>query len=191
VNVSDPAAEASGELPAEQVDPAALYLTHRKVMSAAARQVLGTTYASEIDSAVGEVMATRTAMHRRGGLTPVENWAAYLKQAVRNAAMAIVTKRTQVTSLDETPHAGAQLPADIGADPIGDQLLIRVRSAAVHNAIDQLDDRRSQRIVIGRYFDGLTDRELGDELDLTGQRVGQIRRVAERKLAELLGGEQP
>jgi len=188
VNVPDPAAETVGEHPAVQVDPEALYLQHHGVMHAAAREILGTTYDSEIDNAVGQVMATLIAMHRKGSMPAADNWAAYLKRAARNAALAIVRERTKTTSPDRALDAGERFPADTEPDPVSDELLMRIRATEVHNAMDQLD-ARSNRIITGRYFEDLTDHALGGELDLTGQRIGQIRRAAERRLVELLRGE--
>lgn len=181
-----------------QADVAALYGRHYETMCDAALSVLAPNgLAREAEDAVHAVAFNLVRMRQRGRLTPREDWGGYLWKASRNEALKIVRDRRKSDSLDQhledEDGAGEQLAERTeGHDPVGEEIEQRDRAERLWEAMAQLAlDQRSRRIVTGYYFFNMTDAQLGDELGISGQRVGVIRRGVQRKLAEQLrGGEQ-
>lgn len=185
-------APAGGPLPDEsgelvQLDPAALYLTHRDAIWRSARKVLGSGFASEVERVVQQVAVILVRQHRDGKLTPKDNWEAYLRRVAKNEALAVIEDLSQTDSLDQAEEEG-RLATDPLDDPVVREAEHRGQVAALASALDRLDDRQ-RRIVLGSLLEEMSNRQLGSELGVTGQRIGQIRTDALRILARELGGD--
>jgi len=140
--------------------------------------------AGQVEDAVSTVVATLFKMRRSGQLTPKDDWAPYLRRAASNEALRIVAAHARVSPVpDDMPLADRTE----GLDPVSDEATLRAMGGRLREAVNQLEPRQ-RRIVHGYYWQHRTDGELGEELGLTSQRVGQLRHSAERRLGQLLGG---
>lgn len=177
-----------------QLDVGALYLAHSDKLLGGALSVLKPEgLVSEAGEAVQTVVTNLQRMHFQGTLTPRDDWAAYLWRAASNEALKIVKQRKKTDSLDQKiEQAGAERcdPAR-GLDPTAEQAEVRDSAARLGAALDKLDPRGG-RILCGYYLEDMTDAQLGEELNISGQRVGVIRRGVQERLVRLLeGGEYP
>jgi RNA polymerase sigma factor (sigma-70 family) len=128
---------------------------------------------------------TRIAGKRdTGSMEEPENWEAFLVTAVTNACRDIVKATHPAEEIDDSEP---QTHRGIEPDPTGDAAVDRLDHATrvdrAKAALETLDER-SWVIVIGKNYFDRTNRDLGKELGLTGQRVGQLYDRAIKKLWE-------
>jgi len=110
------------------------------------------------------------------------NWEAYLVTAVTNACRDIIKGERADEEIDDAdPRIHRDAAPDPTADTAIDHLEHDTRVAAAAAALDTLDER-SRTIIIDRYVHELTNRAIGENLRLTGRRVGQLHDEALRQL---------
>ena len=173
---------------------AALYLEHGDHLRRVAAAKLGADATrSEVTEVVQEVFADLARL-LGDGQPAVDSWRAYLTTMTSNTVVARgrarTRDRTHQQPLDTDEVDSQQYRAGIGgADPTADTVVARLvidpaeqrRDEHVARALGDLDPR-SRRIIEGRYRDGLTNRTLGEELGISGQRVSQLHDQALRRI---------
>ncbi|GAA1292189.1 sigma-70 family RNA polymerase sigma factor [Saccharothrix xinjiangensis] len=164
-----------------RLDVAALYLRYHAILDGYARRYLPLQRHDDAKDAVMTVFRRLTDMKAKGTLHDQPNWEAYLKRAARNACLDIVGGNRDHEELDPED---LRIHRDAAADPTGDSvvdaILRREKLVRAVAALDVLDaiDTRLRPIVIGRLFEERTDRDIGEQLGITGQRVGQLYKKA-------------
>jgi RNA polymerase sigma factor (sigma-70 family) len=173
-----------------QLDVAALYDAYSDKLFSGALSVLSVNgLTSEAGDAVQAVVTNLARMYVEGTLTPRDDWAGYLWKSARNQALKIV-RSWKTDSLDQRLEQGVAdklAERTDGLDPTAEHVESSDAAARLNAALEQLDPRR-RRIVTGYYLDDMTDAQLGAELNISGQRVGALRRDSHQKLARLLDG---
>jgi len=147
-----------------------------------AHSVLGSASAS------GDVVqdAFLRAWTKLRDLDDPDRFAAWLCGIVRNAALDALRRLRRENA--RTEHAPALEPADPREDGIPGLSLDRAEDrCAVRRAIDELDDV-SRSVVLLKYYEGLSSKEIGLRLGLAATAVDMRLSRARRRLAELLAG---
>ena len=168
------AAEPSPGGPAPHL--AALYACHHGRLRRHAETRLPSHLRHEADVALMAVFAKLVRASADGSLTQPGSWEAYLVAAVSNACVDLVRAERHDVSLDKDSPDLAELDRDAPRDPTADHAVARDEETRaivrVTAALDNLEPRL-RTIVIGKIWDTRSDRDLGRELEITGQRVGQ------------------
>ncbi len=182
--------------PVVQPDVAALYNRHKDAMRASAQKTLApNSMSSDVDDAVSAVVVNLQNARSRGELHDKDDWEPYLRRSVRNAALVIVSTRAKTDSLDEVLETinGIDTFRDRteGLDPVAEQVIERGEHQDVRAAISRAGLTDKQQHILCAYFTrGMTDEAIGDQLGVTGQAVGRMRRRAQNTLKAILeGGE--
>lgn len=160
------------------LDLAAVYLRYHAMLRNFAGKCLPSHLKSEEDIAVATVFTRLLAKQNHGTLGDIENWEAYLVTAVRNACRDIVKLKKNEEELDDKDmrlHGNAL--SDPTSDSVIEEIMQKEKQAIVRVALESLDDQ-SRRIVAGKVENNLSNAEIGRQLGLTGQRVGQIAKQA-------------
>jgi len=170
----DPESAETPPAPATRVDIGPLYVQHHGRLRRHALSCLSDDLHHEADKALMIVFTRLLDSKKKGQLTEQNNWEAYLVRAVTNACLDILktTKDDQEIDQDDPRVHRDALP-----DPTGDTAADRIdRAAKARLAKPILDalEPRLRTIVLGKLIDKRTNRELGAELGLTGQRIGQL-----------------
>jgi RNA polymerase sigma factor (sigma-70 family) len=171
--------------PPAHTDVAALYARYHPRLLRHAHSVL-TDHPDLAQDALMTVFSRLLRRQHEGKLTEQPNWEAYLLRAVRNACLDLLDASEKAHPVEEpAPDAATQLRAP--ADPTGDAVAQRLDDAAkrrrVSAALTALPPRLRQ-IVIQKTAHGRTNADIGRELGLTGQRIGQLHDQAIRQLRE-------
>jgi RNA polymerase sigma factor (sigma-70 family) len=170
--------------PVTRFDVAALYRLHHGRLRRHAERALPDDLCHEADVVLMTVFTRLVNKQSLGQLTEQPNWEAYLVRAVTNACIDILKAAKNDTEIDDNDP---RVHRDARTDPTGDTAAAALdRSVDAHRARDALDtlEPRLRAVVIGKVFHERTNRDLGTELDLSGQRVGQLYRQALQQLRE-------
>ena len=165
-------------------DLAALYQRYHHRLRRHAEWRLSASLQQEADAALMTVFTRLVEARADGRLKEPENWEAFLITAVSNACRDIVKAARDNDEIDDSDPRAHR---DADPDPTGDAAVDHLeRAARVDHARAALEtlDERARTIVIGREFHERTNRDLGKELRLTGQRVGQLYDQALKQLRE-------
>lgn len=181
---------------ADQSDEALLQLYARGDRAAARTLVLRLSprvlgYATRLlaDRAEAEDVAQeamlrlwRVAPEWRTGEAQVTTW---LYRVVTN----LVTdrqrarQRRQATTLDDAPEVADDAPAAVA------QLIEADRMAALDRALDSLPDRQRQALIL-RHFEGMSNPEIAEIMQIGVEAVESLTARAKRTLASALGGQR-
>jgi RNA polymerase sigma factor (sigma-70 family) len=170
-----------------------IYRAYGRVMQATAQQVLGAkgrvVDSKDIEDVVHDAF---TDIMKKGLLTPdTLSIAARLRRVTFNKAYDAVRRATHVQGrpIEELPEADrAVAPLDAWHEAQADREL----GQAVWRNLRRLD-ARERRIYAAHINEGRSFAQIGTELGLSGQRIGQLfRRAMQKLLAEvdLTGGDQ-
>jgi len=177
--------EADHSSPAQpaHTDVAALYNRYHAVLHRQAKSTLPEYLQDQVDDALMTVF-TRLRRHEQAGtLAEQANWEAYLVKAVKNACLDIIKNFPANAGVDADD---ARIYQPVAADPTGDAVTERLDDNATlrraRAALDTLDPRLHD-IVIAK-LQGRTNRDIGTQHDITGQRVGQLYVQAMRIVVE-------
>ncbi len=185
VSVDRQPAEAEPEpVAAQPVDLAALYQRYHDRLCRHARGFLPRSLQHEVDAATMTVFMRLVDARATGRLKEPRSWEAFLVAAVTNACRDIVKVTRENEEIDDSDP---RTHRDCEADPTGDGAVDHLEHAArvdLARAALQTLDERSRTIVIGKEIHRRTNRDLGRELGLSGQRVGQLYDQALRQLSE-------
>jgi RNA polymerase sigma factor (sigma-70 family) len=185
VSVDRQPAEAEPKLATVQpVDLAALYQRYHDRLRRYAEWSLPSSLQHEADAALMTVFTRLVHARTTGRLKEPKNWEAFLVAAVTNACRDIVKTARDNEEIDDSDP---RTHRDAEPDPTGDAAVDHLEHAArvdrARVALETLDER-SRTIVIGKEGYERTNRDLGKELGLTGQRVGQLYDQALEQLRE-------
>jgi RNA polymerase sigma-70 factor (ECF subfamily) len=154
---------------------AQLYDRHSALVYGVARRMLGNpAQAEDVAQSVFLQIWSRPASFQGG------NFAAWIATVARNASIDILRSAAVRTREPEMP---VNLPSDIDLD---DEVYARVRASAVTDALAALPADQREPIVRA-YFDGLSYREVAEQL---GAPLGTIKsriRAGLRRLMDVLG----
>ncbi|MFE2755357.1 RNA polymerase sigma factor [Actinosynnema sp. NPDC059335] len=160
-----------------RVDVPALYQRYHAVLHAYATRFLPSDRHADANDAMMTVFKRLVDMKAEGRLQEQPNWEAYLKLAVKNACLDILRTDRDHEELDpEDPWIHREAPADPTGDTVVDAVSRQEELRLANAAFEVLDatDVRLRPIVIGKLIEERTNRDIGAQLDLTGQRVGQL-----------------
>jgi RNA polymerase sigma factor (sigma-70 family) len=177
--------EPAAPLPATRVDVAALYQQHHRRLRKHARQRLPNHLDHEADTALMTVFTKLLDMTIDGRLTEPDNWEAYLVRAVTNACHDIVksTSKNDEEIDEDDPRIHRDTPTDPTGDTAADRADRAGRTRLAKAALDTLEPRL-RTIAFGILGHERSNRDLGIELGLTGQRVGQLCKTALQQLRD-------
>lgn len=165
-------------------DVGALYEEHHVRLRHHARARLPNNLRHEVDVALMTVFSRLVQARAENRLPSPRSWEAYLVTAVTRACLDIIKTARDNEEIDD---GDPRTHRDAEPDPTGDAAVDLVqyanRVALVSAALNTIDSR-SRSIVIGKDGHGRTNRDIGIELGLSGQRVGQLHDQALRQLRE-------
>ena len=165
-------------------DLAALYQRYHHRLRRHAAANLPASLQHEADVALMTVFTRLVKARSDGRLKEPRNWEAFLVTAVTNACRDIVKTARENEEIDVSDP---RTHRDADPDPTGDAAVDHLEHAArvdrARAALEALGER-SRTIVIGAEVYERTNRDLGKELGLTGQRVGQLYDEALEQLRE-------
>ncbi|WP_410644614.1 sigma-70 family RNA polymerase sigma factor [Amycolatopsis sp. lyj-346] len=180
------AGEAPGSTAGPAADPGALYLRYHGTLRRYATAKLPARLRSEADTALSIVFTRLVNCHKENQMPRPGNWEAYLHGAVHNACKDLAKARQHEEVDDDDPR----IHRDVPHDPTGDSVLEQdehleqaERTDRAKTALNALDER-SRAIVIAKHAHRRTNKEIGEELNLTGQRVSQLHKDALKQLKE-------
>lgn len=157
-------------------DVAALYQRYHGTLLRQARSVLPAHLKDQASDARTMVFTRLVQQERDGTLTEQPNWEAYLVKAVKHACFDIIKITSKIEPTEQIVPDDADMHRAVPPDPTGDTAAERLDDAArgrrARAALHSLP-ARLREIVIAR-LGGRTYRDIGKELGLTGQRVGQL-----------------
>jgi RNA polymerase sigma factor (sigma-70 family) len=183
------AGQEAGEAPGSTdgpADPGALYARYHGTLRTYAEKKLPTRLQSEAGTALSIVFERLVNYRKEGRMPRPSNWDAYLRGAVDNACKDLAKTRQH----EEVDDGDPRIHRDVPHDPTGDSVLAQdenLEQAELADrakvALDALDER-SRAIVIAKHARRRTNKEIGEELNLTGQRVSQLHKEALKRLKE-------
>lgn len=185
----DPEAGFAGVPP----DLAALYQRHHARLRRVAFAALPLYLHSEVDVALMTVFCRLLQLESRDELPQPSSWEAYLVRAVKNVCVDMCRVRRDdrhaefdASALDHDSFAGRRRDGllDPTADMAVEGMDAEGRRERVRLAVGSLDERA--RVIVIGSLDGLSNAELGRQLGISGQRVGQLYRQALEQLREEL-----
>lgn len=112
-------------------------------------------------------------------------WEPYLRRAIRNRCIDII--REEKRTRKYFPPGEEDKQRVVTVDPLGDAVSERDEAAGrlnrLRGAVSGLSDRHAIIIKL-KFWDLLTDKQIGETLGITGQAVGQQLRTALKRLHE-------
>ena len=110
-----------------------------------------------------------------------EDWRGYLRKAVLNRCVDLV--RAEKKTRARFPAGNPEEPRIIDPDPLGDYAaaedLARRRQEKLNAAVEKLTDR--QVTIVRGVLNGQTNKQIGEDLGITGQGVGdQLKTIIKR-----------
>lgn len=143
------------------------------------------------DEAIGLVFAHLLELVEENKLTNKgEGWRGYLRKAVLNRCVDLV--RAEKKARERFPAGDSEESQFIDHDPVGDYAaaedLARRRQPRLNAAVAKLTDRQ---VMIVRYvLNGYTNKQVGEELGISGQAVGdQLKTIIKRFQEEVTKDE--
>ncbi|WP_244930901.1 sigma-70 family RNA polymerase sigma factor [Nocardioides sp. W7] len=113
-----------------------------------------------------------------------EGWRGYLRKAVLNRCVDLV--RAEKKTRERFPPGDPEEPRIIDQDPLGDYAaaedLARRRQGKLNSAVEKLTDR--QVTIVRHFLNGKTNKQIGEELGITGQGVGDQLKTIIKKCHE-------
>ncbi|GAA3432256.1 hypothetical protein GCM10018954_018590 [Kutzneria kofuensis] len=186
VSAGQEAGEAPGSTDGPVADPGALYARYHGTLKTYAEGKLPFRLRSEAGTALSIVFERLVNYRKEGRMPRPSNWEAYLHVAVGNACKTLALARQH----EEVDDGDPRIHRDVPHDPTGDSVLQQdeyleqaERADRAKTALDALDER-SRAIVIAKHAHHRTNKEIGEELNLTGQRVSQLHKEALKRLKE-------
>lgn len=163
-------------------DVAAQYRQHHEWLRKVANRFFDGKRPDLADEALGLVFAHLLEVVEEQRLTDRgEGWRGYLRRAVLNRCVDLV--RAEKKSRERFPPGNPEEPRNIDPDPLGDYAaaedLARRRQGKLNTAVEKLTDR--QVTILRHVLNGKTNKEIGHEIGITGQGVGdQLKTIIKR-----------
>lgn len=150
-------------------DVAALYAAHHGALRRVARSTLPLHLRAETDAALMDVFTRLVQYAAEDRLPAPASWEAYLVTAVKNACREI-GRRWPVE--DRQDGAADELDRRTAPDPTGDTAVDRAVLTEALRSLAEQDPRL--RLIVLAVHEGRSRQDIGRELGITGQRVGQL-----------------
>ena len=168
-----------------QSDVAAQYEQHHERLRKAAGQYFQGRRPDQVDDAIRIVFAHLLELVETGEFTDKgDRWGGYLRRMVLNCCVDLV--RREIKFRNTFPEGDPEKPRIIDHDPLGDVIadddLARRRQAKLDDALANLSE--SQVAIVRHALEGWTNKQIGEELGITGQAVGQQLRTITNQLHE-------
>lgn len=166
-------------------DVAAQYARHHGQLETVARGYFQGRHDDLADEAVGIVFARLLELVEKGKLTDKGDlWWFYLRRAVINRCVDLI--RREVKLRDRFPEGNPEKPRIVDHDPLGDNIAdddqARTRQTKLNQALVNLSDRQ---VTVLRYaLEGWTNKDIGEQLGISGQAVGQQLKTIVNQLHE-------
>lgn len=164
-------------------DVAAQYARHHEQLHRVAKRYFSGKHDDLAENAVMDVfLRLFTRADAKNLRDKGEDWLPYLLRAVRNSCTDIARKEKRRRNLRERP-TDAQRSTD--EDPLGDAVVVdleeRRHIAKLKPALKKLDEKEFL-IVKRKFWDGWTNKQIGDAVGTTGQAVGERLKTILKKL---------
>jgi RNA polymerase sigma factor (sigma-70 family) len=137
------------------------------------------------DEAIGLLFAHLLELVEEKKLTDRgEGWRGYLRRAVLNRCVDLV--RAEKKTRERFPPGDPDEPRIVDHDPLGDfaaaEDLARRRQEKLNTAVENLTER--QVTILRHVLNGETNKQIGEELGITGQGVGDQLKTIIKKCHE-------
>lgn len=157
-----------------QSDVAAQYQQHQERLRRVAGRYFQGGRADLVDEAVGIVFVHLLDLVEKGKLTDKgDKWGGYLRRMVLNSCVDLI--RREIKFRNTFPRGDPEKPRIVDHDPLGDDIadddLARRRQARLDEALANLSER--QVTIVRHLLKGWTNKQIGEELGISGQAVGQ------------------
>jgi RNA polymerase sigma factor (sigma-70 family) len=167
-------------------DVAAQYKQHHESLRQFANRFFDGKRPDAAEDAVMAVFAHLVKLAGKQKLTDKgERWGAYLRGAVRRSCINIV--RAETRDRERFPAGDPEQERIIDVDPLGDGVVAddqaRRRLARLDGALATLEESQLA-IVKHAFWDGWTNKKIGDTLGTSGQAVGQRLKTVLKRLHE-------
>jgi len=166
-------------------DVAARYRQHHEWLRQVANRFFDGKRPDLADEAIGLLFAHLLELVEEQKLTDrSEGWRGYLRRAVLNRCVDLV--RTEKKTRERFPPGDPEEPRIIDHDPLGDYAaaedLARRRQGKLNTAVGNLTER--QVTIVRHVLNGKTNKQIGEELGITGQGVGDQLKTIIKKCHE-------
>lgn len=167
-------------------DLAAQYARHHERLHQFAGSFFRGRRPEAAEDAVMLVFTHLMDLAEKGELTDKgATWEPYLRRAIRNRCIDII--REEKRTREHFPPGDESKQRVVTLDPLGDAVSERDEAACRLNrlrvALAGLSDRHAVIIKL-KFWDLLTDKQIGETLGISGQAVGQQLRTALKRLNE-------
>ncbi|WP_228941539.1 sigma-70 family RNA polymerase sigma factor [Nocardioides sp. Leaf374] len=154
-------------------DVAAQYRQHHDWLRKVANRFFDGKRPDLADEAIGLLFAHLLELVEEQKLTDLgEGWRGYLRRAVLNRCVDLV--RTEKKTRERFPPGDPEAPRIIDRDPLGDYAaaedLAHRRQEKLNTAVESLTGR--QVTIVRHVLKGETNKQIGEELGISGQAVG-------------------
>ncbi len=154
-------------------DVAALYAAHHGALRRVARATLPQHLRDETGAALMDVFTRLVRYAAEDRMPAPASWEAYLVTSVKNACHDICRRSPVEIRQDE---AADELDRHSAPDPTGDTA---VDGAVLEQALARLAEQDPRlRLVVLAVHEGRSKQDIGQELGITGQRIGQLYKQA-------------
>lgn len=166
-------------------DVGAQYLQHHEWLRKVANRFFDGRRPDMADEAIGLLFAHLLELVEEQKLTDRgEGWRGYLRRAVLNRCVDLV--RSEKKTQERFPPGDPKQPRVIDHDPLGEYVaaedVARRRQERLNTAVEKLTERQ---VTILRYvLNGTTNKQIGEELGITGQGVGDQLKTIIKKCHE-------
>jgi RNA polymerase sigma factor (sigma-70 family) len=166
-------------------DVGAQYLQHHEWLLKVANRFFDGKRPDMADEAMGLLFAHLLELVEQQKLTDQgEGWRGYLRRAILNRCVDLV--RGEKKNRERFPPGDADEPRVIDHDPLGDYVaaedLARRRQEKLNTAVEKLTER--QVMIVRHVLNGETNKQIGEELGITGQGVGDQLKTIIKKCHE-------
>lgn len=167
-------------------DVAAQYARHHVTLQRLANSIFNWQRPDAAQDAVMQVVTHVLELVQRGELTDQgDGWEPYLRRAVRNRCLDII--RTEQRYRARFPEGDPDKQRVFQPDPLGDEVAERDQHhqhvSRLHDALASLSDRHADIIKL-KFWNGWSDKKIGERLGISSQAVGQQLRTALKRLRE-------
>lgn len=168
-----------------QSDVAVQFEQHHERLRKAAERFFEGRRPDLVDEAIGIVFAhLMDLVEKEEVIDKGDRWGGYLRRAVLNCCVDLV--RREIRFRNRFPEGDPETPRIIDHDPLGDEVadadLMRERQARLNAVVANLSER--QITIIRHKMNGWTNKQIGEELGISSQAVGEQLRNALKWLHE-------
>lgn len=150
-----------------------------RVLAQATRMLANTTEAEDV-AQEAMIRLWKQAPEWRQGEAQVTTW---LYRVAANLCTDVLRKRRRGVSLDQVDE-----PQD-AAPSVAEQMQTQTRMKALSDALAELPERQAQAVAL-RHFEGLSNPEIAEIMDISVRSVESLTARGKRALADILAGRK-